>query len=175
MRKARRNREISEVGVGTLRMPTQNATEEEVTATARYAHDNGTPKSTQERISSDGKTSNQSAVNLCKKNNVLRLGTWNVRSMNQLGKIELLLEELKRINLNIVGLCETRWRGEGSFNPDDNTTVVFCGKESGKHESGVAIILTDEARKALDSYTPVSDRIVVARLNAKPKPLSIIL
>ena len=62
-----------------------------------------------ERISFDGNISQQTTVNLCWKKEVLRIGTWNVRTMDILGKLELLLEELNRINLEIVGLCETRW------------------------------------------------------------------
>ena len=85
-----------------------------------------------------------------------------------------MLNELERIQLDIIGLCETRWKGEDLFHPDKTTTVVCSGKESGKSESGVAIVLKREAHKSLGAYTPVSDRIVTARLNAKPKPLTVI-
>ena len=91
--------------------------------------------------------------------------------MDPLGKLELLLEELDRIKLDIVGLCETR---EGEFKPEDDTTIVYSGKEKGKKEPGVAIILRGEPRKALDAYRPVSDRIIAVRLKAKPKPMTII-
>ena len=50
---------------------------------------------------------------------------------------------------------------------------MYSGKESGKSESGVAIVLNGEARKSLDAYTPVSD-CMSARLNAKPKHLTVI-
>ena len=64
--------------------------------------------------------------------------------------------------------------GEGSFKPDNIKTIVFPGREKGKKEIGVAVILRGEAHKALDSYIPVSDRIIVERLKAKPKSLTII-
>ena len=108
------------------------------------------------------------------KKEVLCIGTWNVRTVDPLGKLELLLEELDRTNLDIVGLCETRWNAEGEFKPEDDTTIVYSGKEKGKKELGVAIILRGEPRKALDAYTPVSDRIIAVRLKAKPKPMTII-
>ena len=164
---------MAEVGVETLRIPTRNATGEEVAGTGDGANDGGTRKSS-ERISLDGDATHQPSVNLCKKNGVLCIGTWNVRTMNELGKLELLLEELERLHLDITWLCETRWKGEGLFKPDKTSTVVYSGKESGKSESGVAIILRGEAQKALDAYTPISDRIVTVRLKAKPKPITII-
>ena len=158
--KKRRNRVVSEVGVETLRTPTRNATGEEVMESDGDTHDdngirNSSGRTTSDgRISFDGDISQQTTVNLCGKKEVLRIGTWNVRTMDPLGKLELLLEELDRINLDIVGLCETRWNGEGEFKPEDDTTIVYSGKEKGKKELGVAIILRGEPRKALDAYTP---------------------
>ena len=61
-----------------------------------------------------------------------------------------------------------------SLKPEDDTTIAYSGKEKGKKELGVAIILRGEPRKALDAYTPVSDRIIAERLKAKPKPMTII-
>ena len=112
---------MSEVGVETLRTPTRNATGEEVMESDGDTHDdngirNSSGRTTSDgRISFDGDISQQTTVNLCGKKEVLRIGTWNVRTMDPLGKLELLLEELDRINLDIVGLCETRWNGEGEF------------------------------------------------------------
>ena len=84
------------------------------------------------------------------------------------------MNELERMQLDIIGLCETRWEGGGLFNLDKTTTVVCSEKENGKSESGVAIVLKREARRLFRAYTPVSDRIVTARLNVKPKPLTVI-
>ena len=101
---------------------------------------------------------------------------WHLECENfeSIWKFELLLNELERMQFDIIGLCETRWKGEGLFNPDKTTTVMCSGKESGKSESGPAIVLKREARKSLGAYTPVSYRIVNARLNAKPKPHTVI-
>ena len=181
MHKKRRNRVMSEVEVETLRAPTRNATGEEVMESDGDTHDDNGIRNSSERTTSDGRISfdgdisQQTTVNLCSKKKVLRIGTWNVRTMDPLGKLKLLLEELDCINLDIVGLCETRWNGEGKFKPEDDTTIVYSEKEKGKKELGVAIILRGEPRKlALDAYTPVSDRIIAVRLKAKPKPMTII-
>ena len=46
-------------------------------------------------------------------------GTWNVRSMNQ-GKLEVLKQEMARVNVNILGISELKWTGMGEFNSDDH-------------------------------------------------------
>ena len=52
------------------------------------------------------------------------IGTWNVRSMNQ-GKLEVVKQEMVRVNMDILGINELRWTGMGEFNSDTiiSTTV----------------------------------------------------
>ena len=47
------------------------------------------------------------------------IGTWNVRSMNQ-GKLEVVKNEMARVNINILGISELKWTGKGEFNSDDH-------------------------------------------------------
>ena len=47
------------------------------------------------------------------------IGTWNVRSMNQ-GKLEVVKQEMARVNIDILGISELRWTGIGEFNSDDH-------------------------------------------------------
>ena len=91
MRRSRRNIcVLSEVEVETLRMPTRNATEEEVAEFDGNNRDDNGPRNSSERIKSDGRisfdgdVSQQTAVNLCSKKGVLRIGTWNVRTLDHL-------------------------------------------------------------------------------------------
>ena len=56
------------------------------------------------------------------------IGTWNVRSMNQ-GKLEVVKQEMARVNINILGIRELKWTGMGEFNSDDNYSY-YCGQES---------------------------------------------
>ena len=46
------------------------------------------------------------------------IGTWNVRSMSQ-GKLEVVKQEMARVNINILGIRELKWTGMGEFNSDD--------------------------------------------------------
>ena len=52
------------------------------------------------------------------------IGTWNVRSMNQ-GKLEVVKQEMTRVNIDILGISKLKWTGMGEFNPGDHmpTTV----------------------------------------------------
>ena len=56
------------------------------------------------------------------------IGTWNVRSMNQ-GELEVLKQEMARVNVDILGISKLRWTGMGEFNSDDHY-IYYCGQES---------------------------------------------
>ena len=47
------------------------------------------------------------------------IGTWNVKSMNQ-GKLEVVKQEMARVNIDILGISELKWTGMGEFNSDDH-------------------------------------------------------
>ena len=52
------------------------------------------------------------------------IGTWNVRSMNQ-GKLEVIKQEIARVNVNILGISKLKWTGMGEFNSDDRYIYSF--------------------------------------------------
>ena len=66
------------------------------------------------------------------------IGTWDVRSMNQ-GKLEVVKQEMARVNINILGISGLKWTGMGGFNSDDHY-IYYCGQES-LRRNGVAIIV----------------------------------
>ena len=53
------------------------------------------------------------------------IGTRNVRSMNQ-GKLEVVKQEMARVNVDILGIRELRWTGIGEFNSDEHY-IYYCG------------------------------------------------
>ena len=63
--------------------------------------------------------------------------TWNVRSMNQ-GKLEVVKQEMTKVNVDILGISKLRWTGMGEFNLDDHY-IYYCGQES-LRRNGIAII-----------------------------------
>ena len=66
------------------------------------------------------------------------IGTWNVRSMNQ-GKLEVVKQEMTRVNVDILGINELKWMGMGRFNSDAHY-IYYCGQES-LRRNGVAIMV----------------------------------
>ena len=66
------------------------------------------------------------------------IGAWNVRSMNQ-GKLEVVKQEMARVNVDILGISELKWTGMGEFNSDDHY-IYYCGQES-LRRNGVALIV----------------------------------
>ena len=66
--------------------------------------------------------------------------------MNQ-RKLEVLKQEIARVNINILGISKLRWTGMGVFNSDD-LYIYYCGQES-LRRNGVAIIVNKRVRNAV--------------------------
>ena len=71
-------------------------------------------------------TGDGSKVRCCKDH--YSIGSWNVRSMNQ-GKLEVVKQEMARVNVDISGISKLKWTGMGEFNSDDRC-IYYCGQES---------------------------------------------
>ena len=81
-------------------------------------------------------TGDGSKVRCCKEQYCT--GTWNVRSMNK-GKLDMVKQEMARMNVDILGISELKWTGMGEFNSDDHC-IYYCGQES-LRRNGVVIIV----------------------------------
>ena len=66
------------------------------------------------------------------------IGTWNVRFMNQ-GQLEVVKQEMARVNIDILGISQLKWTEMDEFNSDDHYTC-YCGEES-LRRNGVALIV----------------------------------
>ena len=83
-------------------------------------------------------TGDRSKAQCCKEQ--YYIGTWNVRSMNQ-GKLEVVKQEMARMNIDILGINELKWARMGEFNSDDHC-IYYCGQES-LRRNGVALIVNN--------------------------------
>ena len=83
------------------------------------------------------------------------IGTWNVRSVNQ-GKLEVVKQEMARVNIDILGISELKWMGMGEFNLDDH---YICGQES-LRRNGVALIVNKRFWNAVSGCNLKNDRII---------------
>ena len=85
------------------------------------------------------------------------IGTWNVRSMNQ-GKLEVVKQEMARMNVNILGISELKWTGMGEFNSDDHF-IYYCGQES-LRRNGVTIMVNKRVQNAVLGCNLKNDRMI---------------
>ena len=84
-----------------------------------------------------GVTGDRSKVRCCKEQYCI--GSWNVKSVNQ-GKLEVVKQEMARMNVNILGMRKLIWAAMGEFNSDDRY-IYYSGQES-LRRNGVAIRVT---------------------------------
>ena len=80
-------------------------------------------------------TGDGSRVRCCKEQYCI--GTWNVRSMNQ-GKLEVVKQEMARVNIETLELSKLKWTGMDEFNSDDH--YMYCYGQESLRRNGVAFI-----------------------------------
>ena len=114
-------------------------------------------------------TGDGSKVRCCKEQ--YYIGTWNVRYMNQ-GKLEVVKQEMARVNVDILGISELRWTRMGEFNSDDHY-IYYCGQES-LRRNGVAIMVNRRVRNAVLGCNLKNDRMISLRFQGKPFNITVI-
>ena len=77
--------------------------------------------------------------------------------MNQ-GKLEVVKQEMARVNINILGITKLKWTGTGAFSSDDHY-IYYCGQESLRRK-GVAIIINERVQNAVLGYNLKNDRMI---------------
>ena len=99
------------------------------------------------------------------------IATWNVRSMNQ-DKLEVVKQEMTRVNINILGISKLRWTGMCEFNSDDHYTY-YCGQES-LGRNAVAIMVNKRVRSAVLGCTLKNDRRISIHFQGKPFNITVV-
>jgi len=97
----------------------------------------------------------------------MRIGTWNVRTIYQQGKLGIVERECQRNSMKLVGLAEVRWQGKGHFTTENGNMLIYSGPEA-SHEHGVGVWLDKSVSKAVSRYNPINERMMIVHLNAKP-------
>ena len=85
--------------------------------------------------------------------------------MNQ-GKLEVVKQEMARVNIDILGISELKWTGMGEFNPDDHY-IYYCGQESLRRK-GVAIIVNKRVQNAVLGCNLKNDGMISVSFQGKP-------
>ena len=100
-------------------------------------------------------TGDGSRVQCCKEQ--YGIGTWNVRFMNQ-GKLQVVKQEMARVNIDILGISELKWIGMGEFNSDDHYTY-YHGEKS-LRRNGVALVVSKRVQNAVLGCNLKNNRII---------------
>ena len=108
-------------------------------------------------------TGDRNKVRCCKEQYCI--GTWNVRSMNQ-GKLEVVKQEMARVNIDILGISKLKWTGMSEFNSDD--------RQESLRGNGVAIMVNKRVRNAVLGYNLKNDRMISVRFQGKPFTITVI-
>ena len=88
------------------------------------------------------------------------------------GKLEVIKQEMARVNIDILGISELRWTGMGEFNSDDHYTY-YCGQES-LRRNGVAIIINKRVQNVVLGCNLKNDRMISVHFQGKPFSITVI-
>ena len=91
--------------------------------------------------------------------------------MNQ-GKLEVVKQEMARVNVDILGISELKWTQMGEFNSDDHF-IYYCGQESLRRD-GVAIIVNKRVRNSVLGCSLKNDRMISVCFQGKPFNITVI-
>ena len=91
--------------------------------------------------------------------------------MNQ-GKLEVVKQEMARVNVNTLGISKLKWTGMGEFN-SDNHYIYYCGQES-LRRNGVAIIVNKRVRNAVLRCNLKNERMISVCFQGKPFNIKVI-
>ena len=102
---------------------------------------------------------------------ISRIGTWNIRTMYEAGKVAQVAAEMRNYDITLLGLCETRWTQSGQLRLSTGEMVLYSGhgEENAPHTEGVALVLSQEAQKALISWEAAGSRIIAVSFRTKKK------
>ena len=91
--------------------------------------------------------------------------------MNQ-GKLEVVKQEMARVNVNILGIRELKWTGMGEFNSDDHY-IYYCGQES-LRRNGVAMLVNKRVQNAVLGCNLKNDRMNCVFFQGTPFNITVI-
>ena len=91
--------------------------------------------------------------------------------MNQ-GKLEVVQQEMARVNVDILGISELKWTGMGEFNTDDQY-IYYCGQES-LRKNGVAIMANKRVQNAVLGCNLKNNRMISVHFQGKPFNITVI-
>ena len=105
------------------------------------------------------------------KDRKLVIATWNVRTLYQAGKLDNVIQEMKKMKIDILGIAEARWTESSKIRKDSHIILYSGGQE---HRNGVGILMKYSITKSVMGYWPISNRVIMVKLQGKPFNINIL-
>ena len=140
--------------------------EEELPSPSSVTRYDDVSSTSQERL-----LQSENVINRNGRGQPLKIVTWNVRTLYQAGKLDNCLQEMSRLNIDILGVAETRWTDAGAVDKE-NYVMYFSG--GNKHVNGVGIIIRKNLSRSVQGYIAKSERIIMLKMEGKPFDVVII-
>ena len=99
------------------------------------------------------------------------IGIWNVRSINR-GKLELVKQEMARVNIDILGISQLKWTGMGEYNSDDH--YIYLLRQESLRRNALAIIEPTRVWDAVLGCNLKNNRMISACFQGKPFNITVI-
>ena len=116
----------------------------------------------QTREGAPGRISPQSS-----KSKSLRIGSWNVRTLYEAGKLSQVAKEMQRNHLHILGISETHLSQSGQKRMYDNLFICSGNDNDGPHREGVGMLISKAAQKTFRGWEGHGSRIIMASFGTK--------
>ena len=104
----------------------------------------------------------------------MKIGTWNVTTLKNDYRIDILTDEFRRFELDLLGVSETHIPGVGSMKLGD-IEFVYSGRKDGVHRQGVGLMMNKEAAKSCLGWEGINNRILIAHFMTRKFRVSVIV
>jgi exonuclease III len=94
------------------------------------------------------------------------MGTWNVRTLLQLGKMQELAEQIRETHLEILAMQEIRWCGPGLIKKQ-NYSLYYSGSSSKTGQDGTGPMLLKKMQNYVTGFEPYNERVCKLRIKGK--------
>ena len=141
----------------------QNATGEEWKSITNSSRNNEEPGTKQKPCSVVDESGGESKVQRCKEQYCL--GNWNVRPVNQ-GKLDVVKQEMARVNIYILGISELKWMGMDEFDSDDH--YIYSYGQEFLRGNEAALIVNKTVWNAVLECNLKNNRVISVHFQGKP-------
>ncbi len=104
-----------------------------------------------------------------------RIGTWNVRTLYQTGKLAQTVDEMHNHNLCMLAVTEARWTKSGKQGLTSGDQILWSGRSDDIHQEGVALLINKRASNTLLKWQPISERLLYAQFDSRYARMSVVV